>query len=88
LVADLEKAKQIVYRDIKDMFHVSIPLNKKQEEMLIDFAFNLGTLKKFPKFVRAVLDNDSIGMKREFKRSSNHTELTGRNQAFEKRFLK
>jgi len=71
------------------MFH----LNDNQEEMLIDFVFNLGTLKKFPKFTEAVFKKDWETAKKEYKRSysddkGTRHELIGRNTTFFNKFLK
>lgn len=91
LVQDLYRAKQKVESDIQKMFKVKIPLHPNQEEMLIDFVFNLGTLTGFPKFTRAVLDQDWNTVKREYKRtfktpSGDRKEL-GRNKDFAQKFL-
>lgn len=82
LVRDLEKAKAQVLREVNNQ-----KLNGKQLEMLVDFVFNMGTLKKFPKFTRAVLDNNSTVMKAQYKRFSGGKELIGRNNAFKQRFF-
>ena len=79
---DLELAKDKVYKELGN-----IKLSSNQEEMFIDFVFNMGTLKKFPKFTQAVLKNDINTVKREFKRYSGGKELTGRNSAFQQRYL-
>ncbi len=66
-------------------------LNQKQEEMLTEFAFNLGGLDKFPKFVDAVLRNNWDIVKKEYKRK--YTSPTGikdlhaRNSPFSRRFF-
>jgi GH24 family phage-related lysozyme (muramidase) len=91
LIRDLELAKRNVYTEIKSMFGISIPLNQKQEEMLIDFEFNLGTLRKFPKFTKAVLNKDIDTIKNEYKRTFKdkngiRREL-GRNKLFYDRYL-
>lgn len=89
---DLEVAKERVYKDIKSMFNVNIPLSEKQEQILIDYAFNLGSLHGFPKLTRAVLNKDWDTVKQEYKRSF-HTasgekkELQRRNLLFAKNFL-
>jgi len=93
LVADLNIANKRVHEYIKKKYNVSLTLNQRQEEMLTEFAFNLGGLDKFPKFVDAVLRNNVEGMRKEYKR--NYTSSTGerksldrRNQLFFDRFLK
>jgi GH24 family phage-related lysozyme (muramidase) len=82
LKKDLEKAKAQVYKEIGNR-----QLTKKQLEIFVDFVFNMGTLKKFPKFKDAVLKNDIDAMKSQYKRYSGGKELKGRNSAFLKRFL-
>jgi len=82
LKKDLAKAKQQVNKELG-----GIKLTPKQEEMFIDFVFNMGTLKKFPKFTQAALDNDLGGMKDQYKRYAGGKELKGRNTEFLKRFL-
>lgn len=89
---DLALAKKKVYSDIKSMFGVQIPLEDYQEEMLTDYAFNLGTLKKFPKFVRAVLNKDWNTAKKEYIRTykdeHGKTHVSGRNKIFFDTYLK
>jgi len=89
---DLLTAKKQVYSDIKSMFGVEVPLDDYQEEMLIDYAFNLGTLKKFPKFVRAVLTKDWDTAKKEYVRTykddGGKTHELGRDKIFFNTYLK
>jgi GH24 family phage-related lysozyme (muramidase) len=82
LKTDLAKAKQQVYKELG-----SIKLTPQQEEMFVDFVFNMGTLKKFPKFTEFALKNDLEGMKSQYKRYAGGKELKGRNSEFLKRFL-
>ena len=82
LKTDLSKAKQQVYKELG-----SIKLTPQQEEMFVDFVFNMGTLKKFPKFTEFALKNDLEGMKSQYKRYAGGKELKGRNSEFLKRFL-
>ena len=82
LKKDLEKAKQQVYKELG-----GIKLTPQQEEMFIDFVFNMGTLNKFPKFTEFALKNDLEGMKSQYKRYAGGKELKGRNTEFLKRFL-
>lgn len=66
-------------------------LDQTRKEMLTDFAFNLGSLNAFPKFVKAVVYNDVAGMNKEYKRSAfmnGQRTLIGRNQQFYDTFLK
>ena len=82
LNTDLAKAKQQVYKELG-----GVKLTPQQEEMFIDFVFNMGTLKKFPKFTEFALKNDLEGMKSQYKRYAGGKELKGRNSEFLKRFL-
>jgi GH24 family phage-related lysozyme (muramidase) len=79
---DLAKAKQQVYKEVG-----GVKLTPQQEEMFIDFVFNMGTLNKFPKFTEFALKNDLDGMKSQYKRYASGKELKGRNSEFLKRFL-
>jgi GH24 family phage-related lysozyme (muramidase) len=82
LKKDLQKALSQVNKEVGGR-----PLSKKQMEMFVDFVFNMGTLKKFPKFTQAALKNDLKGMKDQYKRFAGGKELKGRNSAFLQRFL-
>jgi lysozyme len=82
LKKDLDKAKEQVYKELGNR-----QLTKKQLEMFVDFVFNMGTLKKFPKFTLAALKNDTQGMKSQYKRFAGGKELKGRNTSFLGRFL-
>jgi len=82
LKTDLTKAKQQVYKELG-----GIKLSPHQEEMFVDFVFNMGTLNKFPKFTEFALKNDLEGMRSQYKRYAGGTELKGRNSEFLKRFL-
>lgn len=88
LTNDLAEANKHVHEYIKRKYKVSLVLSQKQNEMLTDFAFNLGGLEKFPKFTDAVLRNQWDIVKKEYKRHAGGKELTGRNTAFYNRFLK
>ena len=82
LKKDIEKARMQINKELK-----GTKLTPKQEEMFIDFVFNMGTLKKFPKFVQATLKNDESGMNDQYKRFAGGKELKGRNMAFARRYL-
>jgi GH24 family phage-related lysozyme (muramidase) len=90
---DLVEANKKVHQYVEKVYGAKILLNQKQEEMLTEFAFNLGGLDKFPKFVDGVLRNDMNIMKKEFKRNyktpaGERKTLDRRNQLFYDRFLK
>lgn len=88
LKSDLTIANKHVHEYIKNRYKVDVMLTQKQSEMLIDFAFNLGSLKKFPNFVDAVLRNKWDIVKKEYSRNAAGKPLKQRNQAFYDRFLK
>ena len=77
--------------------HFNADLNDlcvNSQEMIIDFAYNLGGngLRKFPKFVNAVIDENIEVMSQEYKRyytSGNGVkkELEQRNKEFQTLFL-
>jgi len=88
---DLEDAARTVKSHISSHFG-DVKLSDEQMEMLVEFTFNLGGLKKFPKFTKAVVNKDWDTAKKEYKRSyvdsagSRH-ELSRRNIAFYNRYL-
>jgi len=87
LIQDLKIHENLVKRDIGIDVYNSLDTNRKQ--MLIDFAFNLGNIwkKEFPKFTRAVIDNNIPVMRAEYHRYS-RGKLLGRNDVFYNTFLK
>ena len=87
LKADLAIAKKRV-DDYMKKLGVNIPLSQKQAEMLIEFAFNLGGLEKFPKFTKAVLNQDWKTAEKESIRYSKGTPLERRNTLFKQRYFK
>lgn len=90
---DLILAKGRLYKDLTSLTGSNtIKLTIDQEEMLLDYVFNLGTIKKFPKFTKAVLKGDKAGMEKEYIRtyrdSNNEVHmLTDRNLQFKETFL-
>ncbi len=69
-----------------------VDLTNKQTEMLVEFAFNLGSLRGFPKFTLAVVNADWETAKKECVRSytdaqGKRHELTRRNDLFRRRFF-
>lgn len=85
---DLAIANRVVHDYIKRRYKVDVKLTPVQTEMLVDFAYNLGNLDKFPKFVDAVLRNQKEIIKQEYERKTGSEDLAGRNAAFYNRFLK
>ena len=93
LLNDLARAKKIVSDYIQNTYRVNLRLPEKTEEMLIDFAFNLGGLRAFPKFVDAVLRGQMDKARAEYQRSyqtptGERKPVEARNRAFYDRYLK
>ncbi len=92
LKSDIEDSWDIVKKDLQSMTKgLNIPLTGEQKEMFIDYAFNLGTIKGFPEFVKAILNNDWAAAKKEYIRTfkdkkGNRHELS-RNKIFFDRYL-
>tara|TARA_R110000782_G_scaffold51082_1_gene110336 strand:- start:1763 stop:2254 length:492 start_codon:yes stop_codon:yes gene_type:complete len=95
LLEDLHTASNVAYTVLSQHFNANFDdLCVNSQEMLIDFAYNLGGngLRKFPKFVNAVIDDNIEVMSQEYKRyytSGNGVkkELEQRNKEFQTLFL-
>lgn len=89
LNSDLNFAREKVKHEIDSTYGIGLfnTLPLQRQEMLVDFMYNLGSLRSFPKFVRAVLINDQPTIAREYKRFSNGKEVTQRNQSFHDRYV-
>ena len=87
LKKDLVKFESQVRNYISRKFPGKV-MNNHQIQMLTDFAFNLGDLDKFPKFVKAVVNQDWETAKKNYKRYAGGRELTDRNKKFFDKFLK
>jgi lysozyme len=87
LKKDLVKFEQQV-RDYISRNYSGKTLDTHQLQMLTDFAFNLGDLGKFPKFVKSVVYKDWETAKKNYKRYAGGKELTDRNKKFFDKFLK
>lgn len=86
-------ATELLVKDVKAVYgrlnaKYGSELSNRQQEMLADYFFNLGSMTKFPKMEAAILANDLPAMRREYKRYFNGKPLTGRNTAFYNRYLK
>lgn len=89
---DIEDAWEKVKKDLHTITRgVTIPLSGEQKEMFIDYAFNLGTIKGFPEFVKAVLNKDWNKAKKEYVRTykdkSGVKHQLARNKVFFDRYL-
>ena len=93
LCTDLDIAWDKAASYVKSRHGVELSdLSQKQQEMLTEYAFNLGTLRGFPKFVKAVVEEDWDTARLEYKRTyrdtnGNRHELS-RNNDFYNRYLK
>ena len=91
LKADLDTAYLAVVAYVMGRIG-DIDLTELQTEMLVEFAFNLGSLRGFPKFTLAVVNEDWETVKKECVRSytdaqGKRHELTRRNDLFRRRFF-
>ena len=95
LIEDIHKAIDSASTVLSQHFNADFDdLCVNSQEMIIDFAYNLGGngLRKFPKFVNAVIDDNTKVMSQEYKRyytSGNGVkkELEQRNKEFQTLFL-
>ena len=95
LVEDMYEATRDLEHILNDYFDADYTqLSDSSQEMLADFAFNLGGhgLRKFPKFVNATIDEDIDTMRKEYKRyytdgNGVKKELEQRNEEFYTLFL-
>ena len=95
LVEDMRKATIGAESVLKEYFDANYDeLSTNSQEMISDFAFNLGGhgLRKFPKFVDAIIEDDIDTMRKEYKRyytagSGERRELEQRNEEFYSLFL-
>lgn len=90
MMIDLGKAEEGLKRELGDDFNT---LDQTRKEMLLDFQYNLGSAKReFPKFTKAVVNNDVETMNKEYERffttpSGDVRPLERRNKAFAVTFL-
>lgn len=88
---DIRKASAGVHKYIQKKYGLKLKLHVKQEQMLIDYVFNLGSLDSFPKMTDAVLRWEPDKMGKQYKRfakiGGKRKELTKRNTAFKSTFM-
>lgn len=93
LKGDINTAKHKAADDFKAMTGRNFAeLPQTAQYMLIDIAFNLGTIKKFKNFTNALATGNIRGALSEYKRSyvdkkGNRKELVNRNAKFKSSFL-
>ena len=89
LEEDIKAASNVAEKCVPE-FHT---LSETKQDMLIEFAFNLGYgLKQFKKFIKALIDDDWDTVKKEYKRfyrtpDGQLQEVKHRNEEFYKYFL-
>ena len=86
LKRDINKAESIAKSYVAEKFPGKT-LGSTQLKMLTDFAFNLGGLRKFPKFTAAVVYKNWSEAAKNYKRFAGGMELTKRNRDFYNKFL-
>ena len=67
--------------DLRDMGYDPSALSEKEIALLADYTYNVGTIKKFPNFTKAIVNKDYEKAKEEYERESGGKKLTRRNKA-------
>jgi hypothetical protein len=67
--------------DLRDMGYDPSTLSEKEIALLADYTYNVGTIKKFPNFTKAIVNKDYEKAKEEYERESGGKKLTRRNKA-------
>jgi GH24 family phage-related lysozyme (muramidase) len=95
LLKDLDKGWRTARSNLSDMIHVELgSLSIRQQEMLSEFAFNIGNINGFPKFTRAVAAKDLATARKEYERNyvdgktGERLPLERRNKLFYERYLR
>ena len=95
LQKDLVNTRSHLDSDLKKKHNVSFyDLSPRQQEMLMDYQFNLkGGIGSFPNFTKAVINRDWDTASKEYKRyykkpKTGNVELTRRNEFFYDTYLK
>jgi len=71
-------------RDLQTMGYDPNQLSDRKLNLLADYTYNVGSITKFPKFVKALVENDFNTAAKEFERKSGNVKLGRRNTASEK----
>jgi len=71
-------------RDLQTMGYDPNQLSDRKLNLLADYTYNVGSITKFPKFVKALVENDFDTAAKEFERKSGNVKLGRRNKASEK----
>jgi len=89
LKTDINKARNKAKMEVDNKYGTGTfdALEIKYQEMLIDFAFNLGGLRKFPNLTNGIISNNHHVIRTEYKLYNAGKELVGRNKAFHLRFI-
>jgi len=82
LDSDILKHQAIAEKQVDEQYGKGTfdKLPQDSQMLLVDYAYNLGTLKEFPKFVNGVVTGDKEKMLAEHKRYSGSSPITRRNQ--------
>ncbi len=56
-------------------------LTEEEIALLADYTYNVGTIKEFPNFTRAIINKDYEKARKEYERESGGKKLTRRNKA-------
>ena len=67
--------------DLRDMDYDPSTLTEEEIALLADYTYNVGTIKEFPNFTRAIVNKDYEKAKKEYERESGGKKLTRRNKA-------
>ncbi len=88
LLVDLSNAWNRAQKDLQKMGYDVSTLTETQKEIYVDFAFNLGSLRGFPKFTKLVYYNQPFGeeYKRYYKSNGVYKPLKDRNKRFIQRY--
>tara|TARA_Y100000401_G_scaffold112258_1_gene111479 strand:- start:235 stop:1461 length:1227 start_codon:yes stop_codon:yes gene_type:complete len=70
-------------RDLQTMGYDPNQLSDRKLNLLADYTYNVGSITKFPKFVKALVENDFDTAAKEFERKSGNVKLGRRNKASE-----
>ena len=71
-------------RDLQTMGYDPNQLSDRKLNLLADYTYNVGSITKFPKFVKALVENDFDTAAKEFERKSGNVKLGRRNTASKK----
>ena len=68
-------------KDLVDMGYDPSKLSEAEIALLADYTYNVGSIKKFPNFTKAIVNKDYETARKEYQRKSGDKFLTKRNKA-------